>query len=36
MLEKLTDISAVYSHCCLMVQDHVTCMIVIVKLWTEF
>jgi hypothetical protein len=26
VLERLSDISAVCSHCCLMVSDHVTCM----------
>jgi hypothetical protein len=36
MLERLGDISAVYSHCCLMVQDNVSCMFVVVELWTEF
>jgi hypothetical protein len=36
MLERLGDISTTYSHYCLMVQDHVTCMIVVVELWTKF
>jgi hypothetical protein len=30
------EISAVCSHYGLMVQDHVTCMFVVVELWTEF
>jgi hypothetical protein len=35
VLERLGDISEVCSHCCLMVQDHVTCMFVVVEVWTE-
>jgi hypothetical protein len=35
-LERLDDISAVCSHCGLMVQHHVTCMSVVVELWTEY
>jgi hypothetical protein len=33
---RLSDISVVYSHYCLMVQDHVSCMLVDVELWAEF
>jgi hypothetical protein len=29
---RLCDISVVYSHCCLIVQDHVSCMLVAVEL----
>jgi hypothetical protein len=36
ILERLGDISAVCSHCGLMIQDHVTYMLVVVELWTEF
>jgi hypothetical protein len=36
MLERLGDISAIYSHCYLMVQDHVTCIFMVVEVWTEF
>jgi hypothetical protein len=36
MLERLGDISVVYSHCCLMIQDHVTCIFMVVEVWTEF
>jgi hypothetical protein len=32
MLERLGDINAVCSHCCLIVQDYVTCMFVVVEL----
>jgi hypothetical protein len=35
-LERLGDISAVCSHCDLMVQHHVNCMFVVAELWTEF
>jgi hypothetical protein len=35
-VERLDDISAFCSHCCLMVQDHVTCMFMVIELWTEF
>jgi hypothetical protein len=36
VLERLDDISAVCSHCGIMVQDYVTCMFMVVELWTEF
>jgi hypothetical protein len=35
VLERLGDISAVCSHCCLMVQVHVPCMFVVVEAWTK-
>jgi hypothetical protein len=36
MLERLGDISAVCSHYCLMVQDHMSFMFMTVELWTKF
>jgi hypothetical protein len=36
ILERLGDISKVYSHCCLMVLDHVTCMFNAIEVWIEF
>jgi hypothetical protein len=36
VLERLSDISVVCSQCCLMVQDHVTCMFMLVELWNVF
>jgi hypothetical protein len=36
VLERLGDISAVCSHCCFIVLDHVSCMFEAVELWTEF
>jgi hypothetical protein len=35
VLEILDDISVICSHCCLMVQVHVTCMFVAVEVWTK-
>jgi hypothetical protein len=35
VLERLGDISAVCSHCCLMVQVHVTYMFVALEVWTK-
>jgi hypothetical protein len=36
VLERLGDISAVCSHCCFIVQDHVICMFLVIDVWTEF
>jgi hypothetical protein len=36
VLKRLSDISVVCSHYCLMIQDNVSCMLVAVELWTKF
>jgi hypothetical protein len=36
VLERLCDISVLCSHCCLMVQIHVTCMFMVVEVRTKF
>jgi hypothetical protein len=36
VFERLGDNSAVCSHCCFMLSDHVSCMFEAVELWTKF
>jgi hypothetical protein len=33
---RLGDISTICSHCCLIVHDHMTCLLVVVEVWTKF